>query len=236
MKRLLGILRNTIEENNLIENGDIIGVGISGGKDSMSLLYELKKYQSFSPIDFKVHALKINIGFEEEAANDRLREFCKSIGVELTIEYSDIKTVVFDIKEEKNPCALCANMRRGALATLANRLGIKKIALGHHKDDKIETFFMNMFYSGRLNTFQMKSYLSRSEVTIIRPFYEVEESLIKTFVKKYDIPVIPSNCVVDKETKREEIKGFLSEIYPRFKGSKRSIESAIKNEEQFNLF
>lgn len=236
MKRLLGILRNTIEENNLIQNGETIGVGISGGKDSMSLLYELKKYQSFSPIDFKIHALKINIGFETEEGNQKLRDFCASIDVPLTIEYSNIKEVVFDIRDEKNPCALCANMRRGALATLANKLNIKKIALGHHKDDKVETFFMNMFYSGRLNTFQMKSYLSRTDITVIRPFFEVDESLIKSFVKLKNIPIIPSNCIMDKDTKREEIKLFLKELYPQFSGSKKSIERALKNKDQFNLF
>jgi tRNA(Ile)-lysidine synthase TilS/MesJ len=127
-------------------------------------------------------------------------------------------------------------MRRGALASVANRLNIKKIALGHHKDDKVETFFMNMLYSGRLNTFQVKSYLSRADITIIRPFYNVDEHLINSFVKEYNIPIVKSNCTVDKNTKREEIKNFLSEVYPRFKGSKKSIEQALNNKDQFNLF
>jgi len=236
MKKILGILRSTVNTHNLIEDGDTIGVGISGGKDSMTLLYELKKFQKFSEIKFNLHAIKINIGFEKEEENKIIEEFCNSLGVELTIEYSDIKSIVFDIKKEKSPCALCANMRRGALATVANRLGIKKIALGHHKDDKIETFFMNMLFSGRLNTFQISSHLSRTDVTIIRPFYEVDEHLINTFIKNHEIPIIKSNCTVDKNTKREEIKEFLKETYPKFKGSKTSIEKALKNKDQFNLF
>lgn len=236
MKKILGLLRNTIQENNLIEEGETIGVGISGGKDSMALLYELKKLKKFSLVKFKIHAIKINIGFESEEDNKIIEDFCKSLDIPLTIEYSDIETVVFDIKKSKSPCALCANMRRGALASVANRLNIKKIALGHHKDDKVETFFMNMLYSGRLNTFQVKSYLSRTDITIIRPFYNVDEHLINSFVKEYNIPIVKSNCIVDKNTKREEIKEFLKEIYPKFKGSKKSIENALINKDQFNLF
>lgn len=237
MKRVLSVLRNTIEENNLIEENETVGVGISGGKDSMTLLYELKKYQRFSPINFKLHALKINIGFEEEKSNDILRDFCKKIDVPLTIEYTHIYDAVFKVREEKNPCSLCGNMRRGALCTLANKLGIKKVALGHHKDDKIETFFMNLFFSGRINTFKMKTYLSRQDVTMIRPFYNLEVSKIKQVINKYDIPIVKSKCPAETATKREEIKQFLNkEIYPQFHNSKFSIEAALKNKDQFNLW
>lgn len=236
MKKILGLLRNTIDENNLINDGETIGIGISGGKDSMSLLYELNKYSKFSNFDFKVHAVKINLGLETKKENQILRNFCKKINVPLTIKETDIKKIVFDIREEKNPCSLCSNMKRGALATTLNELGIKKLALGHHKNDKIETFFMNMFFSGRLNTFKMKSYLSRQDITVIRPFYEVEEWMIKKFIEKFDIPIITSNCPVDKDTKREEVKEYLNKTYKEFRPSKKSIENSLKNKDQFNLF
>jgi tRNA(Ile)-lysidine synthase TilS/MesJ len=196
----------------------------------------LKKFQQFSLKPFNLKAVKINLGFDEQVGNQKIKDFCESIDVPIEFVDTKISKIIFDVREEKNPCSLCANMRRGALCNAANKLGIDKIALGHHKDDYLETFFMNLFYSGRINTFQAKSFLSRKEVFIIRPFINVDEHLIETMVKQNDIPTIESQCPVDQETTREEMKAFIEQLNNKIPNSKKSVEAALDNEEQFNLW
>lgn len=236
MKKILSIMRNTIQTENLIEDNDTIGVGLSGGKDSMSLLYELKKFQRFSLKKFNLKAVKINLGFDEHETNQQIKDFCHAIDVPIAFVDTKISKIIFDVRDEKNPCSLCANMRRGALCNAANDLGINKIALGHHKDDYLETFFMNLLYSGRLNTFEAKSFLTRKEVFIIRPFIKVDEQLIKTLIQKKDIPTFDSQCPLDKETTREDMKNLIHRLNKEIPNSKKSIEAALKNDEQFNLW
>ena len=235
MKSLLGNLRRTIQENNLIQNGDRVAVGLSGGKDSMVLLYALKKFQKFSPIKYDLAAATIDLGFNNFDLS-KTRAFCEDLGVPLLIEETNIAKIVFEAREEKNPCALCANMRRGALMTLLNREGYNVLALGHHSDDAVETLFMNMFYTGKLSTLDYKSYLSRSQVYVVRPFLNVKEADIIGAVNKENIPVTKSPCPMDKNTTREKVKNLLKGIYSDIPNSRQSILKAMKNQDQFKLW
>lgn len=235
MKSLLGNLRRTIQENDMIKDGDRVAVGLSGGKDSMVLLYALKHFQRFSPMKFELAAATIDLGFDTFDLT-RTQEFCDEIGVPLFIEETNIAKIVFDTRDEKNPCSLCANMRRGALMTLLNKEGYNVLALGHHSDDAIETMFMNLFYTGKLNTFGYKAHLSRSNVDVIRPLLNVKEVDIIGTVNKENIPVTKSPCPMDKNTTREKTKNLLKDIYKDIPNSRQSILSAMKNEDQFQLW
>jgi|LGVF01.1.fsa_nt_gb tRNA(Ile)-lysidine synthetase-like protein len=234
MKKILGNLRKTIQENNLIKDNDKVAVGVSGGKDSMLLLYALKKLQRFSPIPFEMEAFFVNIGFKDFPINI-IEDFCKSIDVPLNIIDSQISEVVFDIRNESNPCSLCANMRRGVLHDAVVKKGFKILALGHHQDDAVETLFMNMIYTGRINTFQMNTYLSRKDINVIRPFITATEKDIIHVAKENNIPVANNPCPIDKHTKREEIKSLLNEFYTRYPESRKNFVTAISNSKQVQL-
>ena len=181
MQQILSPLRKAIEEYNMIEEGDKIGVALSGGKDSISLLVGMKALQRFYPKKFELIAISINPGFEF-FNKDFLEKTCKNLDIPLFIEDTNIKEIVFDVRQEKNPCSLCANFRRGALNSVAIREGCNKIALGHNEDDVLETFFLNLLYGGNINTFAPKSYMDRSQITLIRPLIYAPEKSIKTFV------------------------------------------------------
>lgn len=235
MKSILGNMRRTIQENNMIEENDRVAVGLSGGKDSMTLLYMLKNFQRFSPIKYDLEAVLIDLGFDTLDIGSTV-EFCNNLGVKLHIENTNISKVVFETRKEKNPCSLCANMRRGALTTVMNRENLNVLALGHHNDDAIETLFMNMFYAGRINTFERKAYLSRSDIYVIRPLINVSEDAISSAVKRLNIPVTKSPCPMDKNTTREKTKKMLDEIYTSIPNSKKSIINSMKNKDQFKLW
>lgn len=235
MKKVLGLMRRCIQDFNMIENGDKIGVGLSGGKDSMLLLYALKKYQSFSPEKFQLEAFTVDLGFEgfnTKAIND----YCDSLDVPFNLKKTNIKEIVFDIRNEKNPCSLCANMRRGAIHNAIKEKGFNKLALGHHRDDAIETLFLAMFYEGRIKTLPPKSFLTRKEIHVIRPFLYIPEEIIEKSIIKYNIPVVENPCVQDKKSKREEVGLLLENIYEKIPGARDKIFTAIKNEEEFNLW
>lgn len=197
MQHMLSYIRKAIDEYNMIDEGDKIAVGLSGGKDSITLLMGLKALQRFYPKKFEVIAISVNPGFEFFNSNF-LKETCKKIGVEYIEEQSNIKQIVFDIRNEKNPCSLCANLRRGILNSTAIREGCNKIALGHNEDDVLETFFLNLLYGGNINTFPPTSYMDRSKITLIRPLIYAPEKSIKTFVKKNNIEVMPKVCPMDR--------------------------------------
>ncbi len=197
MQRIVSHVRKAIEDYNMIEDGDKIAVGLSGGKDSISLLMALKNLQIFYPKKFEIVAISINPGFEFFDSNF-LKTTCEKIGVKYIEEKTHIKEIVFDIREEKNPCSLCANLRRGILNSTAIREGCNKIALGHNEDDVLETFFLNLLYGGSINTFAPTSYMDRSKITLIRPLIYVPEKSIKTFVKKNNIEVMNKCCPMDR--------------------------------------
>ena len=197
MQRIVSRIRKAIEDYNMIEDGDKIAVGLSGGKDSITLLMALKNLQIFYPKKFEIIAVSINPGFEFFDSNF-LKETCEKIGVEYIEEQTHIKEIVFDIRNEKNPCSLCANLRRGILNSVAIRENCNKIALGHNEDDVLETFFLNLLYGGSINTFAPVSYMDRSQITLIRPLIYVPEKSIKTFVKKNEIKVMNKCCPMDR--------------------------------------
>ncbi len=231
MKKILGTMRKAIEDFQLIEEGDKIGVGVSGGKDSMLLLKALKTYQQFSPINFQLEAFTINLGFENFDTKT-IKDYCDNLGIIFNLKNTNIKDIVFHVREEKNPCSLCSNMRKGALNNFLKEKGFNKLALGHHSDDAIETFFLNMFYGGKLKTFSAKTFLTRKEIYIIRPFIYLSEKEIINTINNKNIPTIKNPCYVDKKTKREEIHILLDHIYKEIPHSRNRIFTALKNEKK----
>ena len=208
MQRMLSYIRKAIDDYDMIENGDKIAVGLSGGKDSITLLMGLKALQRFYNKKFNLMAISVNPGFDF-FNSDFLKTTCENINVEYIEEKTHIKEIVFDIRKEKNPCSLCANLRRGILNSVAIREGCNKIALGHNEDDVLETFFLNLLYGGSIGTFAPKSYMDRSNITLIRPLIYAPEKSIKTFVKKNNIQVMPKCCPMDGVSKREDMKNLI---------------------------
>ena len=211
MQKILSSLRKAIEDYNMIDEGDNIAVGLSGGKDSITLLMGLKALQRFYPKKFDLIAISIDPGFEF-FNRSLLEDICENIDVPLFCEESHIKEIVFDIRKEKNPCSLCANLRRGILNTTAIREGCNKIALGHNEDDVLETFLLNLFYTGSISTFAPISYMDRSKMTLIRPLIYTPEKEIKRFIKKSNITVMPKSCPMDGVSKREDMKKMIKDL------------------------
>ena len=232
MQKVLSTMRKAIEKYKLIEDGDKIAVGVSGGKDSLVLLKALKDFQKFNVVKYEIVAVTIdNYSGKEDYSG--LKKFCDDIDVDLHIEQTDIYDIVFNLRKEKNPCSLCAKMRRGALNSACQKLRCNKLALAHHKQDVITTFFMSLLYEGRLSTMLPYSYMSNSKITLIRPLYLTEESKIINASK--NMPILKSKCPADKDSKRKEIKDFVSQIEKDFKDSKKRIENAILSPESYNL-
>ena len=227
MQRILSMMRKAIENYNMIEEGDKIAVGLSGGKDSITLLMGLKSLQRFYPKKFDLIAISINPGFEF-FNSDFLKKICDNVGVPFVEEKTHIKEIVFDIRNEKNPCSLCANLRRGILNSVAIREGCNKIALGHNEDDVLETFFLNLLYAGSINTFSPVSYMDRSKVTLIRPLIYIPEKTIRAFIKRNNITPMSKTCPMDGVSKREDMKTLISEIQKNIPGVKTNIYGAIK--------
>ena len=205
MQQILSPMRKAIEEYNMIEEGDKIAVCLSGGKDSITLLNGLKALQRFYPKHFEIIAISINPGFDF-FNEELLKDTCNKICVPLFIEYNHAKEIVFDIRNEKNPCSLCANLRRGIINSIAIRENCNKIALGHNQDDVLETFLLNLLYTGTISTFAPISYMDRSRITLIRPLVLTDEKDIKRYIKRSNIEVMKKVCPMDGKSKREEIK------------------------------
>ena len=205
MQQILSKMRKAIEEYNMIDDGDKIAVCLSGGKDSITLLNGLKALQRFYPKHFELIAISINPGFEF-FDTEFLQRTCDELEIPLFIENSNIKEIVFDVRKEKNPCSLCANLRRGIINSIAIREGCNKIALGHGMDDVLETLLLDLLYAGSLTTVAPKSYMDRSKITLIRPLILLGEKDTKRFVKKNNKAIMPKVCPMDEHTKRETMK------------------------------
>lgn len=232
MQKVLSTMRKAIEKYRLIQDGDKIAVGVSGGKDSLVLLKALSDFKKFGLYEFDIVAVTIDI-YSGEVDYSNLKKFCDEINVELYIEKTDIKHIVFDIRKESNPCSLCAKMRRGALNSVCNRLGCNKLALAHHLQDVVTTFFMSLFYEGRLSTMLPISYMSKTNITLIRPLYLTEESRIIHASK--DMPILKSKCPANDNSKRKEIKELVARLEKEIPLSKKRIEHAILSSERYNL-
>ncbi len=208
MQRILSHMRKAIEEYKMIEEGDKIAVCLSGGKDSITMLHAFKNLQIFYPKKFDIIAVSVNPGFEFFDTSF-LEDICNKIDVPLFIEKSNAKEIVFDIRKEKNPCSLCANLRRGVINSIANREGCNKIALGHNQDDVLETFLLNLLYAGNIGTFSPVSYMDRSKITLIRPLVYTPEKEIKRYIKRNEISVMAKVCPMDGTSKREDMKNLI---------------------------
>ena len=237
MQRIIGALRRAVQDFDMIAEGDKIAVGLSGGKDSLLLLDALESYRKFSPVNFSLMAIHVDMGFKGD--EDRLRALIEHVelqNVELHIVKTDLAEIIFDVRKEPNPCSLCSKMRRGALCSAAREFGANKIALGHHADDVLETFMLSLAYEGRFSTFQPTSFMSRTEITVIRPFIYIEESDIKRVTKKLELPVVFNPCPADKHTQRQAAKEFTAELNSRIPGVKERMLSAIYHPERNNLW
>ncbi len=227
IRRLLSCVRRAVDDYDMISDGDRIAVGLSGGKDSCALLCALINLKRFYPKKFDIVAVTIDTGFEGMDFSP-LEDFCKSCGVEYKLVKTQIYEVIFNIRKESNPCSLCARMRRGALHDAVLEAGCNKLALGHHFDDTIETFMMNLLNEGRIGTFSPVTYLSRKDITMIRPLIYAKEKDVRYFTSKNNIPIIKSTCPEDGHTDREKYKNMLDSLEAQNKGVKHRIFGAIQ--------
>ena len=211
----------------MIEEGDKIAVGISGGKDSLTLLYALHGLMRFYPKHFTLHAVTVDLGFENLKLEE-IQNLCESLNVEYTIVKTDIAQIVFEDRKEDNPCALCAKMRKGALNNAIKSVGCNKVAYAHHKDDVVETMLLSLIYEGRFHTFAPVTYLDRTELTVIRPLMYMNEADVIGFVRKYNVPVVKSPCPADGHTKREYVKKLLRQLNQENPGVKERMFTAIQ--------
>ena len=211
LQKLLSYTRKAVDEYTMIEEGDHIAVGISGGKDSLTLLYAMHGLRRFYPKSFRLSAVTVDLGYSE-CDFTPVTELCKDLGVPYQIVRTDIAHILFEERKESNPCSLCAKMRKGALNETAKELGCNKIAYAHHRDDVIETMLMSLFYEGRFYSFSPHTYLDRMDLTVIRPFLFVTEADIVGFKNKYQLPVCKNPCPMDGYTKRQYIKDLIKEL------------------------
>ena len=216
INKLTSLVRRCVEDYDMIADGETIAVGISGGKDSLSMLYALANLRGYYPRRFKLHAVTLDMGHGGMDFSP-VGKLCDKLNVPYTIKETDFAKIIFEDRKEKNPCALCAKMRRGALHDLIRSLGAGKIALAHHFDDAIETFLLSLLYEGRISCFQPVTYMDRSDVTQIRPMLYIGEGTIARIAREYSLPVVTNTCPMNGASKREEIKTLiktLSADYP----------------------
>ncbi|MBQ4582409.1 MAG: tRNA 2-thiocytidine(32) synthetase TtcA [Oscillospiraceae bacterium] len=227
MKHILSLARRCVEDYNMIEEGDRIAVGVSGGKDSMVALAVLAQLRRFYPKHFELEAITLEMGmpgmdFAPVAA------YCEQIGVPYTRIQVPVYQIVFEERQEKNPCSLCAKMRRGSLNTALVEKGIRKIALGHHYDDAVETLLMNLLFEGRIGCFQPVTHLDRMDVLQIRPLLYCHEEEIRRAAARLDLPIIHNPCPADGSSRRQEVKELLVQLEEKYPNLKTKLFGAIQ--------
>lgn len=228
MQKILGYVRRAVQEYDMLQDGDRVAVGISGGKDSVALLVALARLRTFVGIDYELTALTIDPGFGGVWGDySAIQALCDEYHVPYVVKRTEIGQVVFDTRKEDNPCSLCARMRRGALHDATKELGCNKIALGHHMDDAVETFVMNLFNEGRVGCFSPVTYLSRKDITMIRPLCLAPEGDIRSAVRREGLPVVRSVCPVDGHTEREWTKQFIKDLDQGHRGIKKRLFGAL---------
>ena len=230
MKRILSYVRRAVDDYKMINDGDKIAVGVSAGKDSLTLLLALAELRRFYPNKFELVAITVDMGFDGTDFSG-IKELCDRLKVEYHIVPTQISKIIFDVRKEKNPCSLCAKMRRGALYNYAKELGCRSVALGHHFDDVVETFMLNLFYEGRIGCFQPVTFLSNTGITLIRPMIYMPEKEVRYFSTKNTLPVVKSSCPADGNTEREEMKNLLHDLERKNKGLRYRIFGAIQRGE-----
>ena len=220
MRKVLGCIKRAQEEFDLIQEGDVVGVGVSGGKDSMVLLYALDLYRNFSPVSYTLKALTVDMGFQDFDVS-RIEDFCRSRNIEFIHAKTEMGKLIFEEKKEKNPCSLCSRMRKGLLNRLCDENGITKLALGHHGDDLIESLFMSMLFESRMNAFKPVTVFERAEVIQIRPLIYAEEKDIAEAAQRHEVPCVNNPCPASGHTQRESMKE-LTDIIEKTAGQPRS--------------
>lgn len=228
LQQVLSHVRKAVDDYHMIEEGDKIAIGISGGKDSLTLLYALSSLKRFYPLHFELLAVTVDLGFDNLNL-DKIQELCDQLHVEYKIIKTEIAQIVFEERKECNPCSLCAKMRKGALNTVIKEAGCNKVAYAHHKDDVVETMMLSLIYEGRFHTFQPVTYLDDMDLTVIRPLMYMNEADVIGFIHKYDLPVVKSPCPCDGHTKREYIKQLLRQLNQDTPGVKKRMFTAIQN-------
>ena len=228
LQQLLSFTRKAVDEYQMIQEGDHIAVGISGGKDSLTLLYALHGLKRFYPNKFELSAITVDLGYEEFDL-DPVHELCQELGVPYKVVKTDIAHILFEERKESNPCSLCAKMRKGALNDAVKEMGCNKVAYAHHKDDIIETMLLSLIFEGRFHSFSPKTYLDRMDLTVIRPIMFVDEADVIGFKNKYNLPVVKSKCPVDGYTKRQYAKELVRQLNTEHPGAKNRMFTAILN-------
>ena len=226
LQQLLSLTRRGVDDYNMINEGDVIAVGISGGKDSLTLLYALNGLKRFYPKHFELKAITVDLGLGIQKL-DEIAELCKSMDVEYHVVKTEIGDIIFSERKESNPCSLCAKMRKGALNEKAKEIGCNKIAYAHHRDDIIETMMLSLIYEGRFYSFSPKTYLDRMDLTVIRPLMYASECDIIGFQKKMELPVAKNPCPVDGHTKRQYVKDLIRNLNQENPGVKERFFRAI---------
>lgn len=227
MQKILSHMRKAIEEYHMIEENDKIGICLSGGKDSITMLHAFKALQRFYPKKFEIIAISIDPGFDF-FDREFLQKLCDDLEIPFFIEKSNAKEIVFDIRKEKNPCSLCANLRRGVINSIAIKEGCNKIALGHNQDDVLETFLLNLLYTGSIGTFSPVSYMDRSGITLIRPLIYTPEKEAKRFIRKNNLAVMPKVCPMDGTSKRESMKEMIFTLQKDIPAIRANLFGAIQ--------
>lgn len=228
LQQLLSYTRKAVDEYSMIEKGDHIAAGISGGKDSLTLLYAMHGLKRFYPKDFQLSAVTVDLGYSE-CDFSPVKELCGRLEVPYHIIKTDIAHILFEERRESNPCSLCAKMRKGALNQAVKEMGCNKVAYAHHKDDMIETMLLSLLFEGRFYSFSPRSYLDRMDLTVIRPMMFVDEADVIGFRNKYDLPVVKSRCPIDGYTKRQYAKELVGRLNHEHPGAKQRMFTAILN-------
>lgn len=228
MKRIITCVRKAVEDYDMIQDGDRVAVGVSGGKDSLVLLGALANLSRYYPKKFSVIGLTVDMGYGLDYTE--IKKYCESFGAEHKVKYTNIKEIVFDERKEPNPCSLCAKMRSGALNDFAIENGCTRVALGHHNEDILETFFLSLMYEGRINCFPPVTYMDKTDLYRIRPLIYVREGDIKGAVRRLGVPVLHNPCPADGNTKRKEMKDLIARLNKEMNpGLKKRLFTAIKN-------
>jgi tRNA(Ile)-lysidine synthase TilS/MesJ len=235
LQNILSTLRKAVTEYKMIAEGDRIVVGLSGGKDSLTLLTGLAAYRRFSPESYTLSAVTVDMGFPG-ADQTGLAAYCEKLGVPFRVIKTDVAEILFNARKEKNPCSLCSKMRRGALCGAAKEAGANKLALGHHAEDLTETFLLSCFFEGRLSTFMPVSHMDRTNVTVIRPLVLASETAIRAFAKDASLPVLFNPCPADKSTKREYIKELIKTVRQEIPNADANLFRAVISPDRYNLF